>query len=98
MGLPLGRGPWGRLFHHSVDLLERETLGFGYEEVGIDEGGGTETAPDEEDAGSQVGVSLVLADHVRCNDGNDLRVTRTNQFRRDEKKGGEVEKRKGRPV
>jgi hypothetical protein len=52
MGLPLGRGSWGRLLEHAVDLLEREPLGLGYEQVRVHEAAGAEGAPDEEDAGA----------------------------------------------
>lgn len=68
-GLPLGRGPGGGLLHHLVDLLERETLGLGDEEVGVDEGAGAETAPDEEDG--RLEVAAFLADHVGSDDSDD---------------------------
>ena len=37
-----------------VDLLEREALGLGHEEVGVDERARAQTAPDEEDARTEV--------------------------------------------
>lgn len=67
---PSGRGARVGLLQHAVDLLEGETLGFGHEEVGVDEADGAEAAPDEEDLGAE--VALVLADHVRGDDGDDL--------------------------
>ena len=67
--LPLGGSAGGSLLHHLVDLLERETLGLGDEQVGVDEGQGAETAPDEEDG--RLHVASVLANHVGGNDGND---------------------------
>lgn len=66
---PLGRGPGSGLGHHLVDLLERQTLGLGNQEVGVDEGDGAETSPDEEDGGLE--VTLVGTDHVGGDDGND---------------------------
>lgn len=66
---PLGRGTRVALGEHLVDLLERETLGLGDEEVGVDAGGRAKTAPHEEDV--RLEVSLVLADHVRGDDGDD---------------------------
>lgn len=68
---PLGGGARGSFFHHLVDLLERKTLGLWHQEVGVDEGTGAETAPDEEDGRAE--VALVLADHVRGDDSNDLK-------------------------
>jgi hypothetical protein len=35
---PLGRGPWGSLCHHLINLLERQALGFGHKEVCVYEG------------------------------------------------------------
>lgn len=67
---PSGRGARVGLLQHAIDLLEGETLGFGHEEVGVDEADGAEGAPDEEDFGAE--VALVLADHVRGDDGDDL--------------------------
>jgi hypothetical protein len=64
------------LLKHAVDLLEGETLRFWDEEVGVDEAGSAEGAPDEEDLGAE--VTLVRADHVWGDDGDDLqgRVSR----------------------
>lgn len=69
-GNPLGRGAGSRLLHHLVDLLEGQTLGLGDQEVGVHEGAGAKTAPDEEHRGLQVSVGL--ADHVGGDDGNNL--------------------------
>lgn len=68
-GDPASRGARSRLGHHLVDLLERETLGLGHEEVRVDEGAGAETTPDEEDG--RLHVALVGTSHVRGDDGND---------------------------
>lgn len=65
---PLGGGSWGRLLHHAVDLLERETLGLWDKEVGVDESAGAETAPDEEHGGFE--VAIFRADHVGGDDGD----------------------------
>lgn len=64
-GVP-GRG----FLEHLVDLLEGQALGFGDEEVGVDEAGGAEGAPEEEDFGFE--VAFVWADEVGCDDGDDL--------------------------
>jgi hypothetical protein len=69
---PLRGGTRSRLLHHLIDLLEGQALSLGDEEVGVDEGAGAETTPDEEDGGLQ--VSVLHADHVWGNDGNDLSV------------------------
>lgn len=66
--LPASRSTGSRLLHHAVDLLQRQTLGLGDEEVGVDEGASAKTTPHEEDARLQVAVSLT--NHVGCNDGN----------------------------
>lgn len=66
---PLSRGSGSGLLHHLVNLLERQTLGLGNEEVSVDEGAGAETTPDEEDG--RLEVSAVLTDHVGGDDGND---------------------------
>lgn len=68
------RGPPGGLagsglLEHTVDLLESEALGLGYEEVRVDERASAETTPDEEDGRPE--VALVWADHVRGDDGDD---------------------------
>lgn len=69
MGPPLGGGSGSGLLHHLIDLLERQTLGLGNEEVSVDEGAGAETTPDEEDGGLE--VTSVLANHVGGDDSND---------------------------
>jgi len=68
---PFAGGTRSGLFQHAVDLLEGEALGFWDEHVGVDEAGGAERAPDEEDAGPEVGFALVGADHVWGDDGDD---------------------------
>lgn len=69
VGNPLGGVSWGSLFHHTINLLEGKTLGLWHEEVSVDESAGTKTSPYEEDAGFE--VSVLLADHVGGDDGND---------------------------
>lgn len=66
---PLSRGSGSSLLHHLINLLERQALGLGDEEVGVDEGAGAQTAPDEEDGGLE--VATVGADHVGGDDGDD---------------------------
>lgn len=46
---PLRGSSWGGLLEHAVDLLKREALSLWDEEVGIDEAGSAERAPNEED-------------------------------------------------
>lgn len=72
MGLPFRGCARRGLLHHLVDLLEGEALGFGDEEVGVDEGAGAERSPDEEDLCAQ--VAAILVDHVGSDDGDDLVV------------------------
>ena len=55
---PLGRIARVSLGEHLVDLLERETLGLGDEEVGVDEAAGAESAPDEEDGRAKVALRI----------------------------------------
>lgn len=62
---PLGRGTGRGLLHHEIDLLERQTLGLGHQEVGVDKGAGAESEPDVEHGRDE------SADHVRRNNGND---------------------------
>lgn len=71
MGDPSGGSAWARLLEHTVDLFERKALGFRNEQVGVDEAGRAERAPDEEDFRSQIRLALVLANHVGGDDGND---------------------------
>lgn len=70
-GFPAGGSARGGLLHHLVDLLERQALGLGNEEVSVDKGAGAESAPDPEDVGAE--VALVGADHVGGDDGNDTK-------------------------
>lgn len=57
--------------YHLVNLLERQALGLGNKEVGVDEGRQAETAPDEEHTGLHVGVTGAGAHHVRGDDSDD---------------------------
>lgn len=66
---PCSGGTRSSLLHHPVNLLKRETLGLGNEEVRVHQAGSAETTPDKEDRGLH--VTVVSADHVRSNDGND---------------------------
>lgn len=69
-GLPLGGSTGSSLLHHLVDLLQRQALGLGDEEVGVDKSASAKSTPDEEYLGLQ--VTTVLTDHVGgddCNDG-----------------------------
>jgi len=69
--LPLGGCTWSSLLHHAVDLLERQALGLGDEDVGVDQAKEAKRAPDEEDFCAQIGIAFGCTNHVRCNDGND---------------------------
>lgn len=75
---PSGRGAGVGLLQHAVDLLEREALSLRHEEVGVDEADGAEGAPDEEDFGAE--VAFVRADHVRSDDGDDLKRMISEMF------------------
>ena len=55
---PLGRVTGRGLGQHLIDLLERETLGLGDEEVGVDEAASAESAPDEEDGRAEVALAI----------------------------------------
>ncbi|KAG7698243.1 hypothetical protein KL915_001960 [Ogataea haglerorum] len=66
--LPLGRGPWGGLLEHPVDLLQSKALGFWDQHHGVQKTAATQRAPDEEHLRSQ--VALVGVNHVRSDDGN----------------------------
>lgn len=68
-GLPLGRQAGGSLLHHLVNLLERQTLGLGNKEVGVDSGTGAKRTPEEENLGLEVAVSVT--NQVGGDDGND---------------------------
>jgi len=66
---PCSRSSRRGLLHHAIDLLEGQSLRLGNEEIRIDECTSAETAPQEEDVGSQ--ISFVGLDHVRGDGGND---------------------------
>lgn len=68
---PLGRSPGRGLLQHLVDLLERQALGLGNEEVAVDQGRQAQSAPNEEDARLHVGVTLFGTDHIRGDDSDD---------------------------
>ena len=59
---PLRTIPRRRLLQHSIHLFEGKPLGFGDEEVGVEEAADAEGAPDEEDFGAE--VAFVGVDHV----------------------------------
>jgi hypothetical protein len=70
-GSPASRLARSNLLKHLVDLLERQALGFRDEEVGVDASASAEGAPDEEDLGAEVALTLGLANHVRSDGGDD---------------------------
>lgn len=67
---PASRVARGNLLKHLVNLLKRQTLGLGNKEVSVDASAGAQSAPHEEDLGTEVALTLGLADHVRS-DGSD---------------------------
>lgn len=71
VGHPFGGCPGSGLLEHLVDLFEGETLGFGDEKEGEEEGEDAERAPHEEDLGAEVGIAGVGADEVGGDDGDD---------------------------
>ena len=70
MRLPADGRARSRLLEHLVDLLEREALGLGHEEVGEDDAEGACSSPDKEDFGAHVAGCRV--DHVRCDVADNL--------------------------
>lgn len=54
---------------HLIDLLQAEALHLRNEEEGEDDRQNAKRAPQEEDFGAEVGVSLAGADEVGCDDG-----------------------------
>lgn len=51
-------------------MLERKTLGFWNEDIGVDEASCAEGSPDEEDAGAEVGLTFVGTNHVWGDDSD----------------------------
>lgn len=70
VGLPSRGGAGSGLLHHLIDLLQRQALGLGNKEVGVDKATGTEGTPEEEHLRAQVG--LVSVNQVWGDDGDDL--------------------------
>ena len=70
VGYPFGGVAGCGLLQHAVDLFEGEALGFGDEDVGVQEAADAEGAPDEENFGAE--VALVRVNHVGGDDGDDL--------------------------
>ncbi len=56
---PFGRGARGCLLEHAVDLLKGEALGFGDEQVGVDDAEDAKGAPEEEDLGAEVDAAVI---------------------------------------
>lgn len=69
---PFGRRHRRRLFQHTIDLLESETLGFWDEEVCVDEAEDAERAPEEEDLGAKINTTTGCRGDVRSHDSDDL--------------------------
>lgn len=57
------------LGHHLVNLLKRQALGLGHEEVGEGDADCASGAPEEEDLRTEIG--FILVDKIRGDDGND---------------------------
>ena len=68
---PFGASAWGSLLKHTIDLFERQTLGFRDKNVGVDKAGGAEGAPYEKDTGAEISFARVGTDHIRGDDGDD---------------------------
>ena len=66
---PLGGSARRGLSHHLVDLLKRQTLGLGNQEVSVDERNCAETTPNEEHGRAK--VTLVRTDHVGSDNSDD---------------------------
>jgi hypothetical protein len=69
---PFSRCSWRSLLHHAVHLLERETLSFRNEHVGVDETEEAKRAPEEEHFGTEIGVAAAVADEVGRNNSDNL--------------------------
>jgi hypothetical protein len=69
---PLSRCSWRSLLQHAVHLFERETLGLGDENVGVDEAEEAKRTPEEEHFGTEIGIAAAIADEVRRNNSDDL--------------------------
>lgn len=69
---PFARVPGGCLLQHPIDLFQRETFGFGNEEVGVYEASGAKGPPEEEHFGSK--IALIAADEVGSDDCDDLMI------------------------
>jgi len=70
-GSPASRVTWGNLLKHLVNLLKRQTLGLRHKEVSVDASAGAQSTPDEEHLGTEVALTLGLADHVGSDGGDD---------------------------
>lgn len=66
---PLGGVARVGLLQHGIDLLQRQTLGLGDQEVSVNEAACAQTSPNVKDLGAEVG--LVRVHHVWSNNGND---------------------------
>tara|TARA_R110002003_G_scaffold1113_3_gene22427 strand:- start:16067 stop:16372 length:306 start_codon:yes stop_codon:yes gene_type:complete len=71
VGLPVARGAGSSLLKHLVDLLESKTLGLRDEEVGESEGDAAESAPHEEDVGTETSGVGAVGNEIGGNDSND---------------------------
>jgi hypothetical protein len=68
---PASRLARSNLLQHLINLLKRQPLGLRNEEVSVDASAGAQSTPDEEDLGTEVALSLGLADHVGGDGGDD---------------------------
>lgn len=68
---PTSRLARSNLLEHLVNLLKGQTLGLRDEEVSVDTSAGAESTPDEENLGTEVALTLCLANHVRSDGGDD---------------------------
>jgi len=69
---PSGAGARRRLLKHLVNLLQAETLGLGNKEVRVDQAASAQRTPEEKHLGTEVGITGILTDQVRRDDGDEL--------------------------
>jgi hypothetical protein len=68
---PSSRVTRSDLLQHLINLLKRQPLSLRDEEVSVDASASAQSTPDEENLGTEVALSLGLADHVGGDGGDD---------------------------
>jgi hypothetical protein len=68
---PASRVTRSNFLQHLINLLKRQPLGLRDEEVSVDASAGAQSTPDEENLGTEVTLTLGLANHVGSDGGDD---------------------------